>query len=636
MRMMKLAVMNFKGSFKGYLSLVISLAFTILIFLNFQNIIYSDAFAVLGTRNKEFVDIIVQVVSFVLGCFMFFFVWYSTNVFLSKRKKEIGIYVFMGLSNQKIGRMYLIESVMIGLSALFLGLVSGIAVTGLFQMILLALSDLAVEIRFQFTPRPAVITAGVYLVIYGIFMLKGYLNIVRSSVVSMVSATRQNEYVRVNGAVLLIKAALGIGVLGSGYYMAVKDGGQEVMGNVLVAVVLVTVGVYLLFGGLIPFFFQSLAGRKGFLYRGQRTLWINSVIFRMKKNYRTYAMVCVLSLSSVTALATGVAFKYRYDNMVLFDNTYTFQLLSNRSDLEERAVELIENHSEILYSSRLPILFLESQGEGLPAAFSNWALLPYSGVKALAHDTGLSFELEEPGEDEVICTSHLYLLSLLTGKRLGECEIYGKTYTETAVTFVPYLGYLQNMQTYYIVNDREYERLLSQGTQQYTYNYRIADNSAFEAARDSIQELVDNTEENFTARVAVDPGRNEMDWIKVMYSLCIFMFMVFVLASGSIMFMKLYNDAFEEKERFAVLRKLGIQTGTLKKAAARELATAYVTPLLVMAVSSYFSVHALEKMMKTSLLTINLASVLAVSALFFVCYLLSVAVYWQNAGCMEK
>ena len=142
MGMIKLAMQNFRNGFKNYLSLVISLAFTVLVLFNFQNIIYSHGFEVLGTRNKEYVEMLVQIISFVLGCFMFFFIWYSTNVFLTRRKKEIGIYVFMGLSNDKIGKMYLIESALTGLSALLLGLGLGALSGGLFQMILLAVSDI--------------------------------------------------------------------------------------------------------------------------------------------------------------------------------------------------------------------------------------------------------------------------------------------------------------------------------------------------------------------------------------------------------------------------------------------------------------------------------------------------------------
>ena len=47
MRMLRLAFMNFRNSLKSYLSLVLSLAFTTLILFKFQNIIYSEPFAIL-------------------------------------------------------------------------------------------------------------------------------------------------------------------------------------------------------------------------------------------------------------------------------------------------------------------------------------------------------------------------------------------------------------------------------------------------------------------------------------------------------------------------------------------------------------------------------------------------------------
>lgn len=109
------------------------------------------------------------------------------------------------------------------------------------------------------------------------------MNIVKSSVLDMISAAKQNEYVKQKTGVLLVKTILACGILGTGYYMALKDATMEMMANLLLAVILVTAGVYLLFGGLIPLIFQSLARQKWFLYQKQRNLWINQLIFRMKK-----------------------------------------------------------------------------------------------------------------------------------------------------------------------------------------------------------------------------------------------------------------------------------------------------------------------------------------------------------------
>lgn len=187
MSMFQLALQNVKSSMKNYLTLILSLAFTILVFLNFQNIVFSDVLAVLGRHNQEYTNILVETISVVLGCFMFFFTGYATNVFLTRRKKEIGIYIFMGLGNEKIGRLYMIEMTLVGLATLFAGTGSGILFTQLFQMILLSISDISVDIGFHFSWQSLLITCAFFLTIYLFYVCKGYVNIVRSSVLSLVS-----------------------------------------------------------------------------------------------------------------------------------------------------------------------------------------------------------------------------------------------------------------------------------------------------------------------------------------------------------------------------------------------------------------------------------------------------------------
>lgn len=129
-----------------------------------------------------------------------------------------------------------------------------------------------------------------------------------------------------------------------------------------------------------------------------------------------------------------------------------------------------------------------------------------------------------------------------------------------------------------------------------------------------------------------DPDSNEIEWVRVLYAVAVFMFMVFVLAGGSVLFMKLYNDAFEDKERYEALKKLGPDGATLFRAVAKELRTSYACPFVLMVISAYFSVHALEKLMKADLMQIYFVSVLVILAFFCLFYLLSVVFYRKNAS----
>lgn len=621
MRMFRLAFINFRNSFRSYLSLVFSLAFTILVLFNFQNIIYSESFAVLGEHNKEYIDMLVQTVTVVLCCFMFFFLWYATNVFLTRRKREIGIYIFMGMSNRRIGSLYVIEISLVGITALVTGVGLGALLGGLFQMIMGAVSDIAVDVRFGVSWEAGKVTGVLFLAMYLFFALKGYWNITHSSVLGMISAARQNEYVRMPKTVLCAKAVLGVAVLSSGYYLANVGGILNMMNNLLAAVVLVIIGVYLLFGGLIPLAFQTVAANKQFLYSRQRCLWVNQMIFRMRKNYRTYAMVCIVGICSITALATGFAMKERYHNLINFDNQYTFQLLTNQSGLGEKAAALISGAGDIACQTSLEALSVDDVH----------LVLKCSEVKRVAQERGAKSDLPEPADGETFYLSHQVLMTFIFNEKPVPVTIGGKEYLETQTIRDPYIGYMQReMGCFYVVSDSAYERLKGQGTTLYIHNYKLADDNDFEAARTALDVLISNTEENFTARVAVDPFDNDLDWVRMLHALCICMFMVFVVASGCIMFMKLYNDSYEEKERYLVLRKLGFSPGVLSASIARELLSAYMLPFVVMAVSAYFSVLALGRLMRTSLLSIYVVSTSVVLVVFVFCYILSVAVYRRN------
>lgn len=626
MSMIKLAFQNFKSSFKSYLSLIISLSFTTVILCNFINLVSSGILEQLGESNARNVEIVIQVLSFVIACFMLFFVWYATNVFLTKRKKEIGIYVFMGLSNQKIGRLYAIETTMIGLVSLIFGVGFGFLTSQLFTMILMKLSDIAVEIHFNFSLTSLSITSAIFITIYLIFVIKGYINIVRSSVLDMVSANRQNEYVTQNKIFLLIKAVLGVALLGVGFYLATKEAGMEVMGNILIATIMVVVGIYLLFGGLIPVIFQALAKNKKFLYQNERNLWINNMIFRMKKNYRTYAMVCTLMLCSVTALAFGFAMKNRYDNIMHFENTYTYQIMSDQKGYRDEFTQLIDKNNDIEYSSEIEISVIPNEKTDNKYEGTPYAVLSYSQVKQIAIEIGLEFSFKEPANDEFIELQHLYLMSLINDNLVDTNEINKKNYTLVDKSNNPYLGYMQENMEYMIVNDQVYQEVSQLGERMYIYNYKINNPQNFEASVEDI-----HSSSHCLGLVKIDPNRDENAWIKILFSVSFFVFMVFVFASGCILFMKIYNDAFEERERYRVLSKLGISQKTLNKAIANELRFSYIIPLLVMTISSYFSVKAFANLMQSpSLLSVNMISVLIIYAFFLICYFLSIVIYRKN------
>lgn len=627
MSIVALAWQNFRHNVKQTLALVLSLSFTILIFFNFLSLIDANVIDTLGASILENVEAIIQIITFILVCFMTFFIWYSTNLFLAKRKKEIGIYIFMGLTNQRIAKLYALETIFIALAVLIIGLVSGILFAQLFQLILFRLSDLSIDLQIGFSFTSLFHVAIVYLIIYSLFIFKGYCNIVRSSVLDMITATRQTEYIKEPTLFLCFKAILGCGFLGVGYALAIEKAGMETINNAVIAVIFVIIGIYFFFGGLLPVLFHVLSKRKLFLYHKERILWINQVMFRMRKNYRTYAMVAILMVCSITALASGFAMKDRYNNMVHFRNTYTFQILSTKQDQRAHFQDLIEQENEISYASELSLLQLDPTLITSSWNASSYGLVSYHDMQTVAEQIGFPFPFAMPDDDEYIHVDKKTLLTLVGRETNQSILLQGQHFSMSDVTDTPYLGYLQEITAFYMVNDHVYEQLQSLGSKYFLYNYKIADPANFSASLVSLQE-----DPSCMGLIKIDPADDEYQWIRILYSLCIFMFLVFVLASGSILFMKLYNDAIEEKERILTLQKLGIASSSLKKAIQQELRFAYGAPLMIMALSSYFSIRALGNLLQSDVTLINVIAVLLICVLFACWYKASLWVYQKMVG----
>lgn len=629
MSLFKLAFSNFKRSVREYAALIISLAFSVFIFFNFQNILYSDSMDVLQSMKKEYIDVVVQAASIVFGVFLFFFIWYATNVFLKQRKKEIGIYIFMGLDNVRIGKMYAIEAFFIGLFSLLVGLLTGTGFSKLFQMLLMKLSEVSVDIRFSFTITPILITAVVFFGMYMLMILKGYVSITRSSVLNMLSGAKQQEMKLEKIWLTFIKVVAGLAVLGTGYVCAMKTGDLDTLTYALVAVIFVIIGVYLLFGGAIPFFVRRLTKRKKFLYQKQRSLWVNNLAFRIQRNYRTYAMVTILMICSVTVLGTAIAMKQRYDKLTHFDNTFTYQVISAEKLDAQEIKEGIEKENKVEYMAEASYLLLDPGMFHTELVNYTYGIIPFSEVKNIAKQADLPFEYKELKKEEAIELSHIILMSLVGNDEDKKAQIGDFSFHVINEDDTPYLGAMQGQMDIYVLNDEIYKQLEPLGSILHMYNYKIENPSNLDASRPYLQGLARQDENGmFTVGVNfISPESRSDTWIRVMYSLCVFMFVTLILAGGSIIFIKLNNDAYEDRGRYQILKKLGIGEDILYKSMKNEIRFTYYCPFVLMTISSWFAIKALGNVMKEDLLKVNAYSAGAILVVFTLVYFISVRVF---------
>ncbi len=153
---------------------------------------------------------------------------------------------------------------------------------------------------------------------------------------------------------------------------------------------------------------------------------------------------------------------------------------------------------------------------------------------------------------------------------------------------MPYLGDLQNGMSVYVVNDTQYKKLQLLGEVLYLYNYKFEDPENLDASVPYLRSLAKEDPDRFVGVNLIRTEDKEGAWVRVMYSLCVFMFATLTLACGSIIFIKLNNEAAEDMERYRVLQKIGIQRSTLYKSMKNGIRFTYCCPFVLMVLLPIF------------------------------------------------
>ena len=107
-------------------------------------------------------------------------------------------------------------------------------------------------------------------------------------------------------------------------------------------------------------------------------------------------------------------------------------------------------------------------------------------------------------------------------------------------------------------------------------------------------------------------------WLKVIYAMMAFLFLVFILAEASIIYIKIYGDANEDKIKYKVLKNIGTSTKELGRSINKEVTMFYLIPVMVGLVHSYFAIGALGNIISIDLTKTFVISVIVSVVVFFI------------------
>ncbi|MGH4122731.1 MAG: FtsX-like permease family protein [Clostridium sp.] len=585
---------NFKRNIKVYSLYIMSMIFSVLVFYNFVALTYNPDFQK-ANETTHYIKGTSIAVSYLLLLFIIFFIWFSSSFFLNQRKKEIGIYAFMGVSNTQIALIYSIELIFMGITATAAGLLLGIVFCKLFLMMLAKVAILNMTIGFFISTKAIIKTALTFFAVFFVNAVLGYINISRSKLIDLFNASKREERLpKVN----YVKGLLSLICMSVGYYFALHALGKKFEINLLLALIFVVIGTYWFFGSVYSIIMKFIINRKKILYNGVNIVCMSNIAFRIKNNYRTLAAVAILATITLTSYGTVASLKYFVEIRDHIQKPYEISYMSSDDKLKQQVRDkltsskkdiILEENTEVLIIK--PHIYAENE-----SPIEEYVALKYSDFIKISSDLKAKnlkiFKEEKLSKGEILYVSPPSVIMSLYDYKNVKASINNKDYTIKNTLKTPIFG--NAIPLCLILNDEDYN-LLRPTAGIYEFNGIKINNT------DNIklleQELIKIKPIKESLHVNVSKDKSSYSIFGIIYFLGAFLALVFIIATGSIIYFKLVSEAYLDKDKYILLKRLGMTKKEIFRATTRQIGMSYLLPLIVGIIHSCVAMSVLSKLM---------------------------------------
>lgn len=586
-----------------------AMIFSVAAYYNFLSMRYNPQFLEFK-EVSTYVEGTSYTASMLMIMFLIFFIAYSSNFFLSQRKKEIGVYAFMGIDNYKIALIFASEGLLLGILSLAIGLIVGILFSKLFMMILAKVALLDMTIKFFISKKAIVGTIIAYSIILTITFLKGYFDIVRTNLIDLLNSLKKEEELpKVN----YFKGIASIIIIGIAYFIAIN---YEKLGfdiTFLVTVLLIVWGTYWLFGSFFSMVIRHYINKKSYLYKGVNIISVSNIAFRIKNNYRTLAAVAVLITTCITCFGTVSSLKYYVGENHKIEVPYTISYISNDEEEIKKVDEIVENSNhKVELKEKANFLYVPDR-EVVVLKFSDFENI-LSDLKVENGEKITSkFNLAK-GEAIYIERPKTMMSTLEKQKSIA---IGDEKYNIKINTKVPLLGNGVSFPCI-VVNNEEYEVLKSQFDES-GFNGIILDNP--DDTKDLIFKLAETLPRESNLYGYWVAGATFYDFAGIIYFVGAFLSLVFVFATGSIIYFKTLSESFRDKNKYEILKKLGTTDFEIYKSVSKQVGIFFILPLIVGAIHSTVAISVLSDLMNYSLIVPTIISIVVFAIVYGIFYI---------------
>lgn len=574
---------------------------------------------------------VLQMGKIVISVFSVIFLYYCNSFLIRRRMKEFGLYNILGMGKGNIARVMLWETLLTALLVFAGGLLLGLSLSRLVEMALINLlhADYTVPMELFY---PDGVT-WVLLLFGGIYVLILLANLWRMRLTNPVALLKSESVGEKPPKGNWFFALAGLVILLGAYYLAaVSQSPMEALMFFFVAVLMVIIATYLLFVSGSVTLCRMLRRSKRYYYQTRHFISVSAMAYRMKRNGAGMATICILCTMVLVILTSTVCLSAGTDSMV---DAICPQDINLTIGLEARDGE--ENRERLDAMRQMALTVTEEMGLTPENITSQRALVATGKVQngdyGIITDADslkanvleltvypLSVYEQATGETVTLADRELLYASFKTNETFSSMSFYGSAPYRMirAEKELPKRLLSADYRSAWgclvvFTNDAEAFRgeitaLVGENSGKAMMMDRLAlhfdlDSEAdtdtqeklVKTLRSRIWEAMKSTGKEFYGMSSLNVDtralcrRDSLSLFGGLFFLGMILGPLFSIAAVLIMYYKQICEGYEDAERFAVMRKVGLTDAEIRRSVNSQVLTVFFAPLLMAGLHMMFA-----------------------------------------------
>ena len=644
----KISLKNIMKSLKDYTVYFFTLILGVAIFYVFNAI---DSQSVMLDVRENMMDIIklmndmLSGVSVFVSCILGFLIIYASRFLIKRRNKEFGIYLTLGMSKRKISAILFFETLLIGIVSLVAGLVIGTILSQFMSVIVANMFDADMtKFKFIFSMKACVKTLIYFAIMYVLVMIFNTFSISKCKLIDLLNAGKKTEKVTMkNPVICTIVFIIGVGILSYAYWMVTRGVRTlNTFDKIGIPIALGCVATFLIFWSVSGFMIRIFTSIKSVYYKGVNSFVLRQFCSKINTTVFSTTVICIMLFITISVLSAALSMKdslskdldsvcpvdvqlakYSYDAMSEAYATSQDMNEKDREMLEDSKLSIIEtlNNSGFdvqkyfkdvaeynVYNTGLTVkdtlgdVYTDDYHFIAEAIMPVMTISDYNSVARLYGNS--TYELND---DEYIIVADYKNMVMIRNQALKKGIIlsvngkeYNPRYDECKDGFVQ-IG-VQNMNDGILVvpdNAVKPQQVRSMGL---SADYR-ADTKE---ERYSIETQLDNLMKNISYKKSfiyrnsrIDLAESSVGLGALVTFIALYLGIIFLISSAAILALRELSDSADNKERYGMLRKLGVDERMIDMALFKQIGIFFAFPLILALIHSVFGIKFINIILAT-------------------------------------